>query len=214
MWHFNQIPHKYMNVFIIIITIIMLGFCDEFPCLVIAVLQRPVHSAKNTIQKTLTNFLARKWWTVKKMNIGTAEWAIGRFCPENCYQPLTTHISWMLVPGLVAGLHSMICGLWTHSLLFKGPGVFNRQRYGHKSLLSDKRKIKTFCHSKTVGSVKRLLLRTHSGMLSHTYQWPRTSSSLLIFFSFSVELSVLACACECLARFVAACVYLHICWPW
>lgn len=48
-----------MNVFIIVITIIMLGFSDEFPCLIIAVLQGPFLSAKNTIQdKTLTNFLA------------------------------------------------------------------------------------------------------------------------------------------------------------
>ncbi len=51
-----------MNVIIIIITIIMLGFSDEFLCLIIAVLQRPFVSAKNTIQdKTLTNFLAPKW---------------------------------------------------------------------------------------------------------------------------------------------------------
>lgn len=95
---------------------------------------------------------------------------------------------------------------------FGRPGVFNRQRYGHKSLLSDKRKIKTLCHSETVDSVKRLLLHTHSGMLSHTYQWPRTSSSLLIFFLvLSVECTD---ARPCMWTSGCACAYIHICWPW
>lgn len=73
----------------------------------------------------------------------------------------------MLVPGPLAGLyyhdfeHIASCS--------RGLGVFNRQRYGHKSLLSDKRKIKTSCRGKTVGSVKSFLLHTHPGLLSHTH---------------------------------------------
>ena len=108
--------------------------------------------------------------------------------------------------GALAGLDSVICGLWTHSLLFRGgPGVFNRQWYGHKSLLSDKRKSKPSVTARQRAQFKKRkksVCCTHSGMLSHTYQWPRTSSSLLIFLSRS-RLSVAVNART-----------FTFCWPW
>lgn len=98
--------------FIIIITIIMLGLSDEFLCLIIAVLQRPFHSAKNTIQnKTLTNFFSTKIGQFKKTNIGIANQLLAGLVQKNCFQPLKAHISLMSVPGLLAGLQCMKCGL-------------------------------------------------------------------------------------------------------
>ncbi len=116
----------------------------------------------------------------------------------------------MLVPGLLAGLDSIICGLWTHSLLFKGPVVFNRQRYGHKSLLSDKNKIKTFCHSMTVGSVKRLVLHALWHAVTHISGSENKFFPSCFFSSSQLSVQTLARACECLAP----CAFIHSCWPW
>lgn len=103
-------------------------------------------------------FFSMKMVKCTKDEYWHSKWAIGRFSSQKLEKLLSAHVNWMLATGLLAGRYSELSGLSTHRFLFKGPGVFNRHRYGRKSLLSDKRKIKTRCCSKTVGSVKRLQL--------------------------------------------------------
>lgn len=82
-----------MNVFIII-TIIMSRFSDEFLCLIIAVLQRPLHSAKNTIQdKTLNIFFSMKMVKCTKDEYWHRKWAIGRFSSQKLEKLLSAHVN-------------------------------------------------------------------------------------------------------------------------
>lgn len=141
-----------------------------------------------------------------------SKWAIGRFSSQKLEKLLSAHVNWMLATGLLAGrfvsyldfLHITSCSRVLGSLTDTGMAVSH------------------FCQtrgkSKPAVAARQLALWkdfscTHSGLLSHTYQWPRTSSSLLIFSHSQLSVWMLACACECLAVYLAACAYIHICWP-